>query len=227
MVDNKPFRKRLLGVSLTPKLSDLLKDEKAAVIDLQTLRKLENSVGSDVLDDALQGAQLCYSEAPSLQRSPQFEERLKRLKLQEQQRRYSRLTANVAPPAVADDVNTKTMLYAASIGLNMIVAPLSFGCLLYYFGGGLLDWWWPIQKSSNVHIRKILLSVIGGVIMMIIEMVLFVIRTHAMDQASHRKGGRKQQQQPFGFYTSKTSKTYYDQEPPPLKEEQVQTKKNQ
>jgi hypothetical protein len=112
-----------------------------------------------------------------------------------------------------DDVTTKSMTYAASIGLNMIVAPISFGVFMYFFAGSLLDFFWPTAASRSAvltnapDIRKVIMGVISGVMMLFIEMILFVIRTDEMDKAI-RKKGKKRKQGPFGYYSSATSKNF-------------------
>jgi hypothetical protein len=145
--------------------------------------------------------------------------RMDRLKLLQEESRYSKLTSNLGKVVKDDDVTTKSMTYAASIGLNMIVAPISFGVLMYFFAGSLLDYFWPRIVSASlsparqaamanaVDIRKVIMGVISGVMMLFIEMILFVIRTNELDKAI-RKKGKKRRQGPFGYYSSATSKTF-------------------
>jgi hypothetical protein len=142
-----------------------------------------------------------------------YQKRMDRLRLQQEETKYSKLTSNLGKVVKDDDVTTKSMTYAASIGLNMIVAPISFGVLMYFFAGSLLDYFWPTVQSKSAaltnapDIRKVIMGVISGVMMLFIEMILFVIRTDEMDKAI-RKKGRKRKQGPFGYYSSATSKTF-------------------
>ena len=148
-----------------------------------------------------------------------FRQRLQRLRLRREQDRYAALTQNLGGSvAVQDDgITVKSMTYAASIGLNMIVAPLSFGVFMYFFAGALLDKFWPAEAASAkantaTDIKRVIAGVTSGVLMLFIEMILFVIRTHEMDKALRRKQRKSsrlgQQQGPFGYYTAATSKTY-------------------
>merc|ERR1712183_487301 len=52
-----------------------------------------------------------------------FKERMERLRLKNEETKYSKLTSNLQSDKNADDITAKSMTYAASVGLNMIVAP--------------------------------------------------------------------------------------------------------
>jgi len=164
------------------------------------------SVDDDTVDESLLTPQ-----------QRKFRKRLQRLRLRREQDRYSALTQNLGGSvAVQDDgITVKSMTYAASIGLNMIVAPLTFGVFMYFFAGALLDKFWPADpsaKPNSTDIKRVIAGVTSGVLMLFIEMILFVIRTHEMDKALRRKQRKSsrlgQQQGPFGYYTAATSRTY-------------------
>jgi hypothetical protein len=153
-------------------------------------------------------------EAENLEKhQKKYQKRMDRLRLLQEETNYSKLTSNLGKVVKDDDVTTKSMTYAASIGLNMIVAPISFGVLMYFFAGSLLDFFWPTVSSRSAQltngpdIRSVIMGVISGVMMLFIEMILFVIRTDEMDKAM-RKKARKRKQGPFGYYSSATSKTF-------------------
>lgn len=63
------------------------------------------------------------------------------------------------------------MTYAASIGLNMIIAPLSFGCFMYFFAGGVMHLFWGSDDDENRHptqinapdIKRVIIAVVSGV----------------------------------------------------------------
>jgi len=191
------------------------------VIPIRILRSIASLLGDTVVERALEGQNLAgggtavtlaFTSPPppddSLEHQ-RFLKRMERLRFKQEEVKYSKLTSNLGRVAT-DDVTTRSMTYAASIGLNMIVAPLSFGGLMYFFGGALLDYFWPSSKRANdfaPDIRKVIVGVLSGVVMLFIEMLLFVIRTHEMDRAIRRKS-RKKKQGPFGHYTSQTSKTF-------------------
>ena len=128
-------------------------------------------------------------------------ERIRLLKLRKEERQYSKLTKNIDKKPT-EDAGTKTMTYAASVGLNMIVAPLSFGCLCYFFSAGIFSWIdgriGRKPANDNIDIRRVILGVIAGVIMMFIEMILFVIRSHTLEKSLTIKE-RKKDITPFGF----------------------------
>ena len=146
----------------------------------------------------------------------QYRLRIRRLRLQREQTKYSALTKNLSSMthAVQDDgITTKSMTYAASIGLNMIVAPLSFGVFMYFFAGAVLDKFWPEPPrtaGSTTDIKRVIAGVVSGVVMLFIEMILFVIRTHEMEKALRRKQRKTGNQGPFSYYTATTLKTYKD-----------------
>lgn len=144
-----------------------------------------------------------------------YDQRIERLRLQHESQRYSKLTRNIMSNVQDDDITAKSMTYAASIGLNMIIAPISFGCFMYFFGGSLLDFVWPLVTSGRnatvkKEMRKILLGVVAGVVLLFVELLLFVIRTHALDTAVRKKKTKRGEAKPFGHYTASTSKTYRD-----------------
>jgi Endoplasmic reticulum-based factor for assembly of V-ATPase len=149
-----------------------------------------------------------------------FQARMRQLRLQNEERKYMKITNNVHKINMNDDqITTKSMTYAASIGLNMIVAPITFGVFMYFFAGSLLDFFWPTTSSvghysdGTVDVKKVIAGVVSGVLMLFIEMILFVIRTHELDKAmlqKKKKQGKITSLSPFGYYKSTTTKTYVD-----------------
>jgi Endoplasmic reticulum-based factor for assembly of V-ATPase len=147
----------------------------------------------------------------------QFQLRMDKLRLRNEERKYMKITNNLSSMTQpkSDDTTTQSMMYATSIGLNMIVAPISFGVFMYFFAGSLLDYFWPpspLQPSTTTDIRKVIAGVISGVLMLFIEMLLFVIRTHELDKALVKKKKKyfSSSQHPFGHYTAKSTKSYVD-----------------
>ena len=193
----------------------------------------------DQLEDALSHTTLVFTPPPpatsSSSKDPEqiaFQQRLERLRLLQEEKKYTKLTNNIDTGKPVDDITARSMTYAASVGLNMIVAPISFGVFMYWFGGSLLDWIFVTTTPSDdvnedgshsshhnpVDIKKVLIGVISGVIMLFIEMILFVIRTHEFEsyqqqgsskksKNNNKKGGKNQHHNPFGYYTSETPKT--------------------
>ena len=143
-----------------------------------------------------------------------YQRRIERLRLKAEENRYSRLVNNL-DTKVADDETMKSMTYATSVGMNMIVAPISFGAFMYFFSGQLFGW--VLDKaddgasrnsnSNNVDIRAVITGVISGVIMLFIEMTLFVIRSHEMDAAVSKKA-KKRQVNPFGYDKRTAARTF-------------------
>ena len=143
-----------------------------------------------------------------------YQRRIERLRLKAEENRYSRLVSNL-DTKVADDETMKSMTYATSVGMNMIVAPISFGAFMYFFSGQLFGW--VLDKDddgasrnsngNNVDIRAVIAGVISGVIMLFIEMTLFVIRSHEMDAAVSKKA-KKRQVNPFGYDKRTAARTF-------------------
>ena len=149
--------------------------------------------------------------------------RIEKLKLQSEETKYSKITTNIKDQRQEDDITTKSMTYAASVGINMIVAPISFGTFMYFFSGGVFDFFFPPNvdgddfntknlNPTGVDIKRVIIGVISGVIMMIIEMLLFVIRTHEFDHYTTKKK-KKRGIEPFGVYSSKSNKIYTTDNP--------------
>mmetsp|Transcript_8206 Transcript_8206/g.11725 ORF Transcript_8206/g.11725 Transcript_8206/m.11725 type:complete len:290 (+) Transcript_8206:118-987(+) len=139
--------------------------------------------------------------------------RMERLKLRNEERNYSKLTRNL-DRKVEDDATMKSMSYAASVGANMIVAPISFGVFMYFFSGAVFGWILGDNddtqgnRGNNVDIKKVIAGVISGVVMLFIEMILFVIRNHEMDE-SVRKKKKKAHANPFGYDKKKAERTFH------------------
>jgi hypothetical protein len=143
-----------------------------------------------------------------------FAKRLERLRLHSEERSYSRLTTNIQHPAAyksADDVTVKSMTYAASVGLNMIVGPLAFGTFMYFFAGGILDRFFSNNNTGGggVDVRRVIAGVISGAFMLFVEMILFVIRSHELDASVRKKGKRAEYRaNPFGYTQKSMARTY-------------------
>jgi hypothetical protein len=166
--------------------------------------------GKDALEKALEGTSLFFTPPPIEQDETQarrkFNQRMKKLRLQYEETKYVRLTNNLQNE-VQDDITAKSMSYAASVGLNMIVAPLSFGCFMYFFAGGVFDYFlgedFSSRTTGGTDIKRVIVGVISGVVMLFIEMTLFVIRTHEVEAAQMQKKKRRKPVQPFGVYSKK------------------------
>lgn len=160
------------------------------------------------LDKALLNTKLVFSipEKPS-QDNVAYQERIKMLKLAEQERDYSNLTRNLNN-SPSDDATLKSMMYAATIGANMIVAPLSIGVLMYFFAGKLFSFILPDYRPAEgkIDIHGVIAGVVAGVVMMFIEMILFVIRNHEMDKFVSKK--MKRQKNPFGYDKRTAERTF-------------------
>jgi hypothetical protein len=143
-----------------------------------------------------------------------YKQRIERLKILTEENKYRQITSNL-DKKIEDDATMKSMMYATSIGLNMIVAPLSFGAFMYFFSGALLDRFFRSSRQYDTRIggntgpdiRRVIAGVISGVVMLFIEMILFVIRNHEMD-SSLRKKARSRKENPFGYSKSKAKKTF-------------------
>ena len=94
------------------------------------------------LNRALERTQLEFSKPPKPPKSQVYQTRIVKLKLAEQERNYTKLTKNIHH-AEADDATIQSMMYAASVGANMIVAPISIGVLMYFFAGKLFSFITP------------------------------------------------------------------------------------
>ena len=183
--------------------------------DAKTQQKL-----SQELETALhQTKQLSFhkqSSQNSNNSDPKFQKRLERLRLQDEERSYLNLTTNLKTAASLkdDNVTVKSMTYAASVGLNMIVAPISFGVFMYFFAGSIFNRFFGSDNDDNdnngdIDIKRVIAGVVSGVFMLFVEMILFVIRSHELD-ASVRKKSKKRENRanPFG-YTQKSMERVY------------------
>ena len=230
------YHKKLEGVSINPALLQIWKDcyalagtnsssgqavkvlqentnpnENPQLVPLHVIQALESMVkDKDSLERALEGTSLVYTSTPlPVEETPErrrFHQRMERLRLQQEETKYVRLTNNLQNE-IQDDVTTKSMTYAASVGLNMIVAPLSFGCFMYFFAGGVFDYFlgeeFSARTMGGTDIKRVIVGVVSGVLMLFIEMMLFVIRTYEVEEHTARKQKKKKPVQPFGVYSKK------------------------
>jgi hypothetical protein len=194
----------LLQESANPK-------EDPQFVPIHVIKALESLVkDKDALEQALEGTSLVYTNAPPpVEDTPErrkFQQRMQRLRLQQEETKYVRLTNNLQNE-IQDDITTKSMTYAASVGLNMIVAPLSFGCFMYFFAGGVFDYFlgeeFSARTMGGTDIKRVIVGVVSGVLMLFIEMMLFVIRTYEVEAHTAKKQKKKKPVQPFGVYSKK------------------------
>ena len=157
---------------------------------------------------------------------PAFEKRLERLRLRDEERSYMKLTTNLKTHSSLkdDDVTVKSMMYAASVGLNMIVAPVTFGVFMYFFAGGIFGRFFDedigedVDDSSRrggtrigggVDVRRVIAGVVSGVFMLFVEMILFVIRSHELDASVTKKSRRRENRaNPFGYTEKSMARVY-------------------
>ncbi len=150
-----------------------------------------------------------------------YQKRIEQLKLNIEERNYTKLTSNIdSSSSSRDDATLSSMLYASSIGLNMIVAPISIGVLMYFFAGKLFIWLFgndnvddsnqnlSYSKNGKLNIHGVIVGVISGVIMLFIEMILFVIRNHEMDKYLTTKK-KKNRKNPFGYDEKTAKRNFY------------------
>mmetsp|Transcript_41013 Transcript_41013/g.98893 ORF Transcript_41013/g.98893 Transcript_41013/m.98893 type:complete len:273 (-) Transcript_41013:238-1056(-) len=190
------------------------KQTRAKYVPFEILRALELLVeDGEQLENGLRGSSLYFTPPPTPQEETdeqrKYRQRIERLKLKSEETKYSKLTSNLQSKKNEDDITAKSMTYAASVGLNMIVAPISFGCFMYFFAGGIFDYLWGEDSSTRTlggtDIKRVIVGVVSGVIMLFIEMILFVIRTHEFEVHQRRKQKKKGGVQPFGVYSKKVS----------------------
>ena len=125
------------------------------------------------------------------------------------------LTTNLKSAASLKDdhVTAKSMMYATSVGLNMIVAPITFGAFMYFFAGSIFNRFFDevgdSQRANNIDIRRVIAGVVSGVFMLFVEMLLFVIRSNELD-ASVRKKSRMTENRanPFGYTQKNMARVY-------------------
>jgi len=188
---------------------------------IQSIRLLLPTSAQESLDQALDSGEtgLAFTPPYEPEMTPErkkYLERMEKLRLKSEETKYTRITNNIKDQRQEDDKTAKSMTYAASVGLNMIVAPISFGSFMYFFSGGIFDYFFPPDEDDHsnrnptgVDIKRLIVGVVSGVIMMIIEMVLFVIRSHEFEAHTTKKR-KKRGVQPFGSYSANSAMTYTD-----------------
>lgn len=172
-----------------------------------------------LLESALRQSALSFKTKPAPNNNPAFTKRLERLRLQDEERSYNNLTTNLktASSLKDDNVTAKSMMYATSVGLNMVVAPTTFGVFMYFFAGSIFSKFFDSEETidmrgNNIDVRRVIAGVVSGVFMLFVEMILFVIRSHELDASVRKKSRRKENRaNPFG-YTEKNMARVYDRD---------------
>jgi hypothetical protein len=187
--------------------------QKPKFIPINVLRALRILLNDETgqLEKALQYTSLYFTPPPEPREETEerrkYRKRIERLRLRNEETKYSKLTSNLQSDKKTDDITAKSMTYAASVGLNMIIAPLSFGCFMFFFAGGVFDYFLGEEFSSRTtggtDIKRVIVGVVSGVVMLFIEMLLFVIRTHEFESYERKKQMKKRGAQPFGVYSKK------------------------
>jgi len=162
----------------------------------------------DQMEKAISKSKLRFTGSTSeIVENKKWENRMERLRLKLEESKYTKLTSNL-DTAVADDINVRSMTYASSVGLNMIVAPISFGVFMFFFSGHVFGWGLEAElRPGHVDSRKVITAVVSGVIMLFIEMILFVIRSHEFD-ASITKKKKSNDLNPFGYSKKRAMRTF-------------------
>lgn len=185
-------------------INEFFKEEDPLAVPLNVIRAATSLLQNDTSELTAALTTLVYTPPPPEQdvnstEFKRFQKRMDRLRLRAEETKYKKLTNNL-DNTIEDDVTTKSMTYATSVGLNMIVAPISFGVFMYFFAGQVFNWLGGSKPLGphEVDIRRVIAGVISGVGMLFIEMILFVIRTHTMDKVM-RKKAKKKSKSPFGY----------------------------
>ena len=175
---------------------------------IHTLLKIQtsDSITTQTLHNALQTSYLTFTlpKPPSKEereRKEKYQKRLEQLKLKDEERRYGSITNNIQLK-VDEESHIKSMSYTTSIGLNMIVAPISFGVFMYFFSHQLFTWRGVVVDDNvydgrKVDVKRVITAVISGVIMLFIEMILFVIRSHELEESIRKKKKVNSNASPF------------------------------
>lgn len=197
---------------------NLIKALRSLVLHLNTDKSLENELelllSSQVKQLFFTPLQQTSKALRNDEEKRKYKQRIERLKILVEENKYRQITSNL-DKKIEDDATMKSMMYATSVGLNMIVAPLSFGAFMYFFSGALLDRFFVSNRQGDTHIggktgpdiRRVIAGVVSGVLMLFIEMILFVIRNHEMD-SSIRKKSRTRKENPFGYSKVRAKKTF-------------------
>ena len=203
-------------------------DDFLPLVDIQAIKYLINNSSQtnnkktqliQQLDIALQTTNLSFKPKPQPTTDPSFTKRLERLRLQDEERSYNNLTTNLktASSIKDDNITAKSMMYATSVGLNMVVAPITFGVFMYFFAGSIFSRFFDSEIDINartnmnqqIDIRRVIAGVVSGVFMLFVEMILFVIRSHELDASVRKKSRRKENRaNPFGHTRKNAARVY-------------------
>jgi len=191
---------QLKGIAATDRLLYLFQDYKVktpaptplsnnVVINEKLLSKLKAAIlkkNTDADADAMiakaskgsrtiHGPKIDSSSATSAEAIKQNRGRREYLKRKHEEREYNKLVDNLPQTRKHDPLaSMSSNKYVMSVGLNMIVAPISFGVFVYSFSTFMFE------KTVGGENARVICGVLSGCAMLFIEMVLFVIRSDAM-----------------------------------------------
>lgn len=100
------------------------------------------------------------------------------LKRRNDERSYWRMVANVHPKAKPPEERVAASFkFQAIVGANMIVAPTASFFICYTLARSI------VKK----HTSRMAIGLGGGVIMLVIEMILFIVRSYTIEQTSKKE----------------------------------------
>jgi len=149
-------------------------NQKGIVVPIRVIRSIRLLLPSSTkesLDQALDCGETSLAFTPPFEpemttERQKYLERIEKLRLKTEETKYTKITDNIKDQRQEDDKTAKSMTYAASVGINMIVAPLSFGAFMYFFSGGVFDFFFPPKESdmpnlnpTGVDIKRL---IVGG-----------------------------------------------------------------
>ena len=175
--------------------------------EIETLYSLLNKDGKKILRNNCLLHWIDYSEDETSNntRTPKEEELYKRriamLRLKSENSDYKSLTGNLHKINQSNKTDENSMANefnklgnTAALALNMMIGPIVVGCFLYTFCSGLFSNNNDTNNNNANNTSLIIFSVLGGVALLFIELILFVIRTDAMishSSKTFRKTNRK------------------------------------
>jgi hypothetical protein len=113
----------------------------------------------------------------------------------QEERDYRRMTANVSGVGASEDRASvrdiqSTIRFQAAVGFNMIIA----------IAGAFWTFWWFSKFFVQKESHRLAMGLAGAVFMMLLEMLIFVLRSLKADEAvarCHRRNGSGMQQQRY------------------------------
>ncbi|KAJ1459687.1 hypothetical protein M885DRAFT_613290 [Pelagophyceae sp. CCMP2097] len=171
----------MASVLAPPRIEHLqVRSEDGSVRDVDAL--VDAWPKGESLRAALRGAALVFASPKAVPPNADLARRRTYLARKAEERAYAKMTGNVhEKPHSAEDSMGKSLRFQASVGVNMIVAPVAMFFVAYIAARNLV----ASQRW------RVVLGLGAAIVMLFIEMTLYIARSLAVERDASKRKSKK------------------------------------